>query len=150
MLRTAIRENPETRLAVMFHEDFVPAINWKFAIMRQWQRWQFKKLGRAAHLVFFSIDPWVKRYSSWFPGKPVLHLPVGSNIPLIEISNREARRRLGITDGKLVLGLFGARKSDAKCSIIPRSRRPGGSREWNRRCFLVCRSAGRERASGGR
>ena len=107
VLRNAVRKNPGCRLAVMFHEDFVPPTTWKFAIMRQWQRWQFKALGRAAHLVFFSIDPWVRKYGSWFPGKPVLHLPVGSNIPKVQISRQEARDRLGIKPDKIVLGLFG-------------------------------------------
>ena len=96
------------KLAVMFHEDFVPAIDWKFAIMRVWQKWQFKRLGRVADLVFFSIDPWVQKYESWFSGKPVLHLPVGSNIPHVSISRSEAKARLGIAESTTVVGLFGA------------------------------------------
>jgi glycosyltransferase involved in cell wall biosynthesis len=106
-MRKAVQRNPGCRLAVMFHEDFVPPINWKFAIMRQWQRWQFKALGRAADVIFFSIDPWVRRYAPWFAGKPVLHLPVGSNIPKVQITRAEARERLGIRAGQIVLGLFG-------------------------------------------
>jgi glycosyltransferase involved in cell wall biosynthesis len=99
---------PRTRLAVMFHEDFVPPINWKFVIMRIWQRWQFRALGRLADAVLFSIDPWVRRYRSWFPDKPVIHLPVGSNIPRVAIGLRQAKARLGIGDDCVVLGVFGA------------------------------------------
>jgi glycosyltransferase involved in cell wall biosynthesis len=99
--------SPETRVAVMFHEDFVPLINLKFAIMTTWQRLQFRALGRAADLILFSIDPWTQIYRSWFPGKSILHLPVGSNIPRVKISRNEARSRLGIDEDCKVLGLFG-------------------------------------------
>jgi glycosyltransferase involved in cell wall biosynthesis len=99
---------PGTRIAVMFHEDFVPPINWKFAIMRVWQKWQFKQLGRLAHVVMFSIDPWARKYRDWFPNKPVLHLPVGSNLTRIDITREDARQRLEIPRGKIVLGIFGA------------------------------------------
>jgi glycosyltransferase involved in cell wall biosynthesis len=92
----------------MFHEDFVPPSSWKFRVMRVWQRWQFRSLGQAAHLVFFSIDPWVKQYRDWFKGKPVLHLPVGSNILQSSLTREQARQRLGIADHQLVIGLFGS------------------------------------------
>ena len=101
------RTCPGTRIAVMFHEDFVPAVNWRWALLRIGQRWQFRSLGRTADVVFFSIDPWVVRYGPWFAGKPVIHLPVGSNVPLDRISREDARGRLGIPAGRLVLGLFG-------------------------------------------
>jgi glycosyltransferase involved in cell wall biosynthesis len=107
-MRRIKRTCPETRLAVMFHEDFVPPITWKFCVMRTWQKWQFKALGRAADVVLFSIDPWVEKYRSWFPGKPVLHMPVGSNIPEFPISREDARARLGVQVNQVVLGLFGS------------------------------------------
>ena len=92
----------------MFHEDFVPPINWKFRIFRLWQKWQFKQLGRLADLVMFSIDPWVRRYQNWFPDKPVLHLPVGSNLSRINITREDARARLEILQERIVVGIFGA------------------------------------------
>jgi len=92
----------------MFHEDFVPPTSWKFRVMRLWQRWQFRSLGQAAHLVFFSIDPWVTRYSNWFPGKPAVHLPVGSNIPEPSLTREQARKAIGIGNHELVIGLFGS------------------------------------------
>jgi glycosyltransferase involved in cell wall biosynthesis len=91
----------------MVHEPFVPAASWKLAIMTTWQRWQLWMLGRTADVVFLSIEPWTRRFRSWFPGKPVLHLPVGSNIPLVPTPRAEARAALGIGDTTLVLGLFG-------------------------------------------
>jgi glycosyltransferase involved in cell wall biosynthesis len=104
----SIQKGSRVRIAVMFHEDFVPQTTWKFRIMRIWQKWQFKQLGSIADVVFFSIDPWVKKYSGWFPGKPVVHLPVGANLPRTAMSRAEARERLGISDQTLVIGLFGS------------------------------------------
>ena len=104
----ALRWRPGTRLAVMFHEDFVPPTNWKFRVMRLWQRRQFQSLGRAADLVLFSIDSWVRSYASWFLGKPVVHLPVGSNIDEVTLTREAARKELGLRNGRLVFGLFGS------------------------------------------
>lgn len=99
------------RFALMVHEPFVPIISPQFAVMATWQRWQLRALGRSADRVFFSIDPWAKRFQRWFPRTPVTHLPVGSNIPLVPISRAEAKARLGIPAGVVVLGLFGTASS---------------------------------------
>lgn len=117
-MRRIKRLCPKTRFAWMAHEDFVPLISWKFAVMTTWQRWQFWMLGRSADVIFFSIDPWVKQYRSWFPGKPVVHLPVGSNIPRVAISREDARARLGIAEDTLVLGLFGTAHSSRLLPLI--------------------------------
>lgn len=102
------RRCPGTRLAVLFHEDFLPATTWKNAIMTTWQRVQFWALGRLADRVFFSIEPWGQQYQSWFPETPVDHLPVGSNIPRAEAEREVVRRRLGIDEETVVLGVFGS------------------------------------------
>lgn len=104
----ALRSSPGTRLALMVHEPFVPLTSWKFVIMSVWQRWQLWRLGHAASAVFFSIDPWVGRFRSWFGRRPVVHLPVGSNMPRVAISRGEARERLRLQEETLVLGLFGS------------------------------------------
>ncbi len=112
---------PRTRFAVMFHEDFVPPTTWKFRIMRQWQRWQFRALGEAADLVAFSIDPWVRRYAPWFQGTRVVHMPVGSNMPRVDISRDEARHRLGIPRDRLIVGVFGTVHSSRSLGFIVES-----------------------------
>ena len=117
-MRQIKKRCPKTRFAWMAHEDFVPVISWKFAVMTTWQRWQFRALGQAADVIFFSIDPWVQQYQSWFPNKPIVHLPVGSNIPRVEISRSEARERLGIAEDTLVLGLFGTAHSSRLLGLI--------------------------------
>ena len=107
VMRQIKRDLPGTRFALMVHEPFVPIISPQFAVMATWQRWQLWQLGQVADVLFFSIDPWQRRFHSWFPGKPTFHLPVGSNIPRVPISRAEARARLGIGEATLVLGLFG-------------------------------------------
>ncbi|MFB6231999.1 MAG: glycosyltransferase family 4 protein [Salinibacter sp.] len=102
------RRCPGTRLAVLFHEDFLPASSWRNALMTTWQRAQFWALGRLADQVFFSIEPWVRQYRSWFPETPVDHLPIGSNIPRVEAERDAVRRRLGISEETFVLGVFGS------------------------------------------
>ena len=42
------QRSPRTRLAIMFHETYVPLTRFNFAVMTTWQRWQFYQLGRAA------------------------------------------------------------------------------------------------------
>ena len=107
VMRQIKKTCPGTRVAMMAHETFVPVINWKFAIMTLWQRRQFRQLGRSADALFFSIEAWTRDFARWFPGKTLVHLPVGSNIPHVPMSRTEARARLGIADDTLVLGLFG-------------------------------------------
>lgn len=111
VMRRIKQVSPGTRFALMVHEPFVPIISPQFAVMASWQRWQLWSLGQCADQVFFSIDPWAKRFQKWFPRTVVSHLPVGSNIPLVPIEKSEARARLGIPDDTLVLGLFGTASS---------------------------------------
>jgi len=106
-MRRLAKALPETRIAVLFHEDFVPVTSWKNAIMTTWQRWQFWSLGRSADLILFSISPWIEEYRSWFPGTPIRHLPVGSNMPRTGASREEMRQRLGIDRDTFVVGYFG-------------------------------------------
>ncbi|WP_397545990.1 glycosyltransferase family 4 protein [Rhodothermus marinus] len=101
------RRCPSMRLAVMFHEDFVPPSSWKNRVFRLWQIPQFRALGRMADVVAFSIQPWVARYRSWFPQAQVVHWPVGSNIPDVGCAREEARQRLGLDPETLVVGVFG-------------------------------------------
>lgn len=108
VLRRIKRLCPGVRIAVMVHETFVPfGVNWKFRVMTLWQRPQFALISRTADVLFFSVEAWAKTFEKKFPGKPVIHLPVGSNIPHVPISRTEARARLDISDDTLVLGVFG-------------------------------------------
>jgi len=98
--------SPGTQIAWIAHEDFMPASSLKNAIMSIWQRWQFKKLGQLSDLIFFSIDPWVHKYSPWFRDTPVHHLPIGSNMPRVTHDPSALREQLGLND-TFVAGFFG-------------------------------------------
>jgi len=102
------RSGTGVRTAVMFHEDFVPVTSWQNAIMTTWQRVQFWALGQLADQVFFSIEPWVQRYQNWFPGTPVDHLPVGSNMPYVETDRNVIREQLDLSPSTFVMGVFGS------------------------------------------
>ncbi len=107
VMRRIKRDNPETRFALIVHEPFVPIISPQFAVMATWQRWQLWALGQAADVIYFTIDFCTRQFRSWFPGKTLVHLPVGSNMPLLPITRGDARARLGIDENALVLGMFG-------------------------------------------
>jgi glycosyltransferase involved in cell wall biosynthesis len=108
-LATLHRRLPETRLALMAHEDFASVAEGpKFAVMSLWQRPQFWALGRLADHVFLSIDAWAQKYRSWFPNVPVDHLPVGSNIPRGAHTRAEARSQFQLPPEAFMVGLFGS------------------------------------------
>lgn len=108
VMRSIKQRLPRTRLAVMVHEPFVMPENWRFAIMTTWQRWQLWMLGHTADVLFFSIEPWATRFTEWFPNTPVHHLPVSSNMPCVDADASAVRRKLGLRDDALTLGLFGS------------------------------------------
>lgn len=114
-------ECPTIHVAWMAHEDFVPPTNWRNRIMRLWQRWQFKQLGRIADTIFFSIEPWVRQYASWFPETPIRHLPVGSNMPNLGIDRLTARKQIGLPQSIVVAGLFGTMHASRMLPLVRRT-----------------------------
>jgi len=108
VLRRIKQAIPETRIALMAHEDFVSATESpQFAIMSLWQRPQFWALGHLADHIFLSIEAWARRYRRWFPDTPVNHLPVGSNIPRVGRNATEARRQFDLPEDAFIVGMFG-------------------------------------------
>lgn len=111
VMRAIRRRHPNTKFALMAHEPFVPVLDVKHAVMTTWQRWQLWRLGRSADIVFFSLEPWTDKFRSWFPGRPVQTLQVGSNIPQVPMSADERaalRAELGLDAGTIALGFFGS------------------------------------------
>ncbi len=106
-VRALRRRCPGVRVAWVAHEDFVPPTSWRFAVMRRWQRPQFRALGRAADLVVFAVEAWAERYGPWFPAARVACLPVPSNVPRLATDPARARRRAGLAPDAFVLGMFG-------------------------------------------
>ena len=121
LLPSLRRHAPETRLAVMVHEPFVPVESLRFAVFTTWQRWQLWQLGRAADTLFFSIAPWVGRFGAWFPNTPCHLLPVGSNIPVAPAARTRMRAQLGFDDGTTVLGFFGSAHESRDLALLRRA-----------------------------
>lgn len=115
----ALRRKPNApRLAVMVHEPFVPAMNWRFALMGTWQRAQFYALGLLADHLFFSIAPWADRFAPWFPSTPLNHLPVGSNMPRVPADPPAIRKGYGIAPETFVMGVFGSAHPSRLLSFV--------------------------------
>lgn len=102
------RTAPRTRLAVLFHEDYMPATGPASAVMSAWQQPQFRALGHLADVAFFSTEQRAEAYAGSFAGTDVRHLPVGSNMPGVSAERPRQRSALGIDDATVVLGVFGS------------------------------------------
>ena len=102
-----LRRRTGIRVALMIHEAFVSPSSWKNAILTTWQRWQWWSLCHASSVVFTSVEEFGRTVRTVFPRKRVVHLPVGSNVPVCPIGAAQARFRLGIGPNETVLGLFG-------------------------------------------
>jgi len=96
-----------TRVAVMVHEAYVPIDRPKFAVMAAWQRWQFRRIGRSAHVLLLSMARFVDDFAGRFPQARLVHSPVGSNLPRAPVDPATARAALGIEPDACVLGMFG-------------------------------------------
>lgn len=102
------RALPTLRLAVLFHEDYMPPRSLKTAAMSAYQIPQFWLTGRMADVALFPVEPWAQRYRQWFPRAAVGHLPVGSNIPYVEATPTSVRHELNLSPEAFVVGLFGS------------------------------------------
>jgi glycosyltransferase involved in cell wall biosynthesis len=115
-------------IACMFHETFaVPLWPWQHILMRVWQYPQFVSLVRSGRSHFASTERWLVQVRRWARGPSCL-LPVGSNLPLCELTKSEARKRLGIPSDALVLGVFGFAHITKRAEWIGAAARLVGSR----------------------
>jgi glycosyltransferase involved in cell wall biosynthesis len=104
-------QQPHLRMAVMAHELFMTAENFKYAVMGTFHRIQLWGLLRSIDLAFSSIDAWAAELRHWLPNKPVFSLPVGSNVPVAPMTANALsalRQQLGIDPDAQVLGAFGS------------------------------------------
>ena len=119
MQRIAAMGKP--RLAMMAHENYTPFVNLKLSIMAMYQRPQFRKLLRAAEVTFFSMEKFVGIHRSWAPGRTMIHLPVGSNIPPVPVDRADVRARLGFAPDEVVLGVFGTAHASRLLDLVGHS-----------------------------
>lgn len=107
-LRKLKEVHPKVRLAVMFHETTVPRWPWRFAIMRRWQRPIFRKMCGLADVAFASSERYVRQIEKIGYPRPVIHLPVGSNLARSELTRDAAWRELRLPEDTVLVGVFGS------------------------------------------
>ena len=107
VVRQIRRDHPKMGFAMMVHETAAPWLNWRLALMSTWQLGHLWRLGRKSDVIFLAIDPWMPHFRRWLPGRALVHLPVGANIPYLGATRSDARERLGIDEEAVVLGVFG-------------------------------------------
>jgi glycosyltransferase involved in cell wall biosynthesis len=103
------RRRPRPTIALLVHEPFVPIVSARSFAMGAWQRLQLEALRLASDVVFASIESWAARLGRRRPSRPVLHLPVGSNVPDMRGAREKQRRALGVSDDTLVVASCGRR-----------------------------------------
>ncbi len=106
MLRMRCRRSRPI-IALMVHETFVDAKNWRWLLMHVWQRLQLRALQLAADVVFCTIERWSDDLRRAWPPAEVHHLPVASNLPDRREQRAEGRARIGVLEHGLVLCTFG-------------------------------------------
>ncbi len=106
-LRRIERKVPSVMLATTVHEPMAWPINWKLRLMNVWQGPLLRAVCRASDKLFVVVGRWAKQYRRWFGPHEAIHLPVGSNVPLAELTSEEARRLLELDDRTVVMAVFG-------------------------------------------
>jgi hypothetical protein len=96
------RLSPTTRIAVMVHEPFVAWGTVRQSLMSLGQRVQMRAILKRARVTLTATEAWDQQVRRW-SHHPLLHLPVGSNLPDRRNSREETRARLGIGDDEIVL-----------------------------------------------
>ncbi len=104
-LRRARRRR--SRICLVVHESYVPPLNWRWAAMGAWQRLQLRRVHRCADIIFTPVEPLARELDSLGPKRPVVHLPVGSNLPDMRHCRDSERDRLEIDQDALVIAAFG-------------------------------------------
>lgn len=97
----ALKRSSGATFGVMVHEAWVPMEGLRTCLMGTWQRAQLYALARLADVTVVSIEPFLKTF-----GERAVHVPVGSNVAVSDLTRSSARAQLGIGD-ELVVALFG-------------------------------------------
>jgi glycosyltransferase involved in cell wall biosynthesis len=107
LLQRARRRFPRMRVGAVVHETFVAPSNVRRALMTSWQRAQLWALGKSSDLLVVVVDAWAKRLRTWFPKTEVVFLPVGNNVPALEVDRATLRASLGLPAEGVILGWLG-------------------------------------------
>ncbi len=104
-LKRARRQNG--LICLIVHESYVPPNNWRWAAMGAWQRRQLQTVHRYADFIFTPVGPLIEELEGLTPKRPVIHVPVGSNLPDMRHCRSSERAQLGIEPDALVIAAFG-------------------------------------------
>ena len=113
-------------VGLMCHETYVDMKNLRWAIMSTWQRLQLLALQRASDVQFCTIQRYVERLRPTAGRRPVLHLPVASNLPDARADRGAARAALGADDSTLVLSCLGMRHPGRLAEHVLRGAKAAG------------------------
>ncbi|GEM_PF-3481138 len=89
----------ETYFRVWWH----PPSWWRGTI----QKFLLRRLAAESHFVFTASTPLIEELSQWSLKAKIVHLPIGSNFPFIQIDRVQLRQKNGIAPHKILLTLFG-------------------------------------------
>ena len=113
VLPTLLRVGRRKRVVTNLHELFIPfGNNFKHNAAALWQRAGARLLASGSHALSVTTREWERHLRLMGVRKRIELIPVGSNIPRVEVSEEERaqlrQQILGTSDGVLVAG-FGAR-----------------------------------------
>ena len=117
------RQHPQTKIAVMVHERFMPGNSIRNAIVWMYQCLQFRAITAAADVTLFSTGPWADAYRRWYPDRKCIHMPVGSNLPYVPSNRGQVRAEIGIRADEIVLGSFGGNHPSRLFNLLAASGR---------------------------
>ena len=98
---------PSIKIGLIVHETFIPRKDFKRHLLSNYLVWQLRKVIDVTDVVFTPVESWAKIIQNWFPDKTVIHLPVGSNLPIFPTDSVSEKQRFSISPDQIVLGMFG-------------------------------------------
>jgi glycosyltransferase involved in cell wall biosynthesis len=114
LIRFRRRRARKFRLALFVHEPFdnAPEQPLRKRLITVWQRYQLRKLVGGSDLIFVANDGYRDVLQALVPGCEVTHVPTFACVGTEGIMKEEARARLGLADGALILSTFGGSRPD--------------------------------------
>ena len=107
LLQELRRRRPDLVIGVMFHETYTMNPGWRAGLLRMFQQRQFRALCKLADVLFFSTEVWATTCRGAIRDRPVIHLPVGANLPPSIADRGAIRESFRIPGEAFVCGVFG-------------------------------------------
>ena len=123
LIRFRRRRARTYRLALFVHEAFDSSGGQppRKRIITMWQRYQLRKLVGCADVIFVSNDGYRGVVEDLVPGCQAIHVPTFATVGTGGVAKQEARARLGLADGALVVSMFGGGRPDRGLEHIGRA-----------------------------